>query len=120
MKTCARELCSTLVALAFLLGLDTRPSHSQELLLKVIGAPEVVFSWRSQACDPWHIPDAPVRAFRLSDGNVRLLIAHYHNRILVGPNMNEMKPHCPILFQARQNDDPAMFDDRGWIVATYT
>ncbi|NUB17512.1 hypothetical protein GAY28_37970, partial [Azospirillum brasilense] len=66
------------------------------------------------------MPDAPARAWRAADGSVRLLAAHTRARILSGPSLNELHHACRIVFQSAKRDDPARFDDMGWLTSPYT
>lgn len=84
------------------------------------GAPETVFRWASRACPERMIPDAPARAFRGADGQVRLIATSYENWSLHGPSMDEVRPECRSLFRGAERSDPLAFDDRGWIEAVYT
>ena len=66
------------------------------------------------------IPDGPARAFRDSAGKVRLIATSYENWSLYGSSLDDVKPDCQPLFHGAERSDPAAFDDRGWIEATYT
>ena len=88
--------------------------------LRVVGPAETVFSYTHDRCDAEDIPDAPARAIRLQSGQVRLFAPHFHNRVLSGPGLLQVRPDCRIVFSGAERDDPAAFDDRGWIVSPYT
>ncbi|WP_448187873.1 hypothetical protein [Azospirillum sp. sgz301742] len=82
--------------------------------------PQVVFDWKTQACEPWDVPDAPARAWRGADGQVRLLATHYRARLMAGPSLDTLKHDCRIVFQADHDAAPEHFDDMGWLVSPYT
>jgi hypothetical protein len=66
------------------------------------------------------IPDAPLRAFRRADGVVVAYATHYLNRSMVGPSLSQLAHDCHLVYQGRHLEDPAKFDDRTWITATWT
>ncbi|WP_197711185.1 hypothetical protein [Azospirillum brasilense] len=111
----------TLVLIACTLLLAT-PSHAADLRVSVPAdaALETVYDHRTQACEDWDVPDAPARAWRAADGSVRLLAAHTRARILSGPSLNDLHHACRIVFQSAKRDDPARFDDMGWLTSPYT
>ncbi|CAO3433701.1 hypothetical protein [Azospirillum doebereinerae] len=82
--------------------------------------PETVFDWSGQACEGWDVPDAPARAWRSDDGSVHLLAAHTSARALTGPSLDHVAPDCKVVFDSGRKDDPARYDDRGWLAAPYT
>ncbi|SMH29462.1 hypothetical protein SAMN02982994_0176 [Azospirillum lipoferum] len=103
------------------------PSHAAELRAPELRAivppdarPETVFDWRTQACEGWDVPDAPARAWRSADGTVHLLAAHTTARALTGPTLDRVAPDCRVVFDSGRQDDPARYDDRGWLAAPYT
>jgi hypothetical protein len=101
-------------------GRAAEPAPGPGLSLRIIGPPETVFELKRDACEPNDIPDAPARAVRTADGQVQLYAAHFRNRRMVGPDLLHLKPDCRIVFQGSEKDDPAAFDDRGWIASLYT
>jgi len=96
------------------------PGAEPGLRVAVAGAPVVVASHAGDACETWDIPDAPARAIRVATGEVLLFATHFHNRVLRGPNLGDMHRDCRVVFAGREDDDPAAFDDRGWIASPYT
>lgn len=96
------------------------PARSEATAPAVIGAPETVFDWSRERCATWDIPDTPARAWRGSDGRVRLVAGSEASRANVGPVLGELEHDCAVLYRGTAADDPAAYDDRVWIHATYT
>ena len=86
----------------------------------VIGAPEVVFSAKRDSCDGNDVPDAPLRAFRDADGQVVAFGLHYVNRALRGESLDRLAIDCNVVLASGGNPEPAAYDDRSWITATWT
>ena len=86
----------------------------------VVGAPEVVFARTRDACDGHDVPDAPARAFRDKRGHVVLFAMHYENRALRGESLDELKLDCTVVLGSGHRSDPAAYDDKSWITATWT
>jgi hypothetical protein len=109
-------------ATGVLLCLFPQPGKAQgpELEIAVTGPPVVVFDHARDACEAWDIPDAPARAVRTSDHQVLMFATHFRNRVLHGPDLNHVRPNCQVVFAGAEADDPAAFDDRGWLAAPYT
>jgi hypothetical protein len=81
---------------------------------------ETVFAWARERCEEWHIPDAPLRAFRDQQGAVVAFASNYRNRALTGSGLDRIKTSCAISFEARNSPDPAQYSDKSWIAATWT
>lgn len=88
--------------------------------LTPIGPPTTIFSARKDACDGADVPDAPSRAFRDASGAVALYGMHFRNRALRGPDLDHLKIDCRIVLDSGEKSDPALYDDRSWITATWT
>jgi hypothetical protein len=86
----------------------------------VTGPLEVVFAAPRDACDGHDAPDAPARAFRNAEGEVVLFATHYRNRALRGKSLGALKIDCRVVLQASGSEDPAAYDDKSWITATWT
>lgn len=84
------------------------------------GAPEIVYAAPVDGCTPDDVPDAPVRAFRDASGGVTLFGLHYDNRALKGPDVGHLKIDCHLVYASHGDADPARYDDRSWIAATWT
>nr|WP_294500893.1 hypothetical protein [uncultured Rhodopila sp.] len=86
----------------------------------VTGSPVVVFAYKTDRCDELDIPDAALRAYRRADGMIVGFSTHFPNRRLVGSSISDLKRDCRVVYQGRHDPDPAAFDDRTWIAATWT
>lgn len=85
-----------------------------------VGTPIVVFDPKRDACDGHDVADAPLRAWRGEDGQVHAFALHYENRRLSGKSLLAMKIECPVVYRGTGDGDPARYDDRVWIGATWT
>jgi hypothetical protein len=86
---------------------DNEPRVSTLKPVQIIGSEETVF-------------DYPARAFRDANGQVNLIAAHYVNRRFVGPSLNRLEHPCDVILRSGMSPDPAAYDDREWLAATYT
>ncbi|MBP2314236.1 hypothetical protein [Azospirillum soli] len=109
-------------ALALTLALLTTPLHAAELRATVPpGAQlETVYDHGTQACEAWDVPDAPARAWKGADGTVHLLAAHLRARTLNGPSLNAVRHDCRVVYESKKQDDPARYDDMGWLASPYS
>ncbi len=89
--------------------------------ITVTGPEQVVFDWTTDQCEPEHIPDIAARAFRDAEGQVQLIVGHYVNYRMIGPDLNNVATDCtgPMLV-SDYDPDPAQFNDSEWIGSTYT
>lgn len=105
-----RSICLVLMLLA-------RAALAQELP-RVVGPEETVFDWSRDACARWDAPDAPARAWRTETG-VALIAGAEANRRATGPDLDHLEHGCAVVFRGSGRDDPAAYDDRGWVAATW-
>jgi hypothetical protein len=113
-----QRACAVLaVALAALsLALAAGPGRAAPpARLTVVGAPQVVFDWSSEACSPNEEADLPARALRDASGQVELFLSHYVNYRLVGHSLRWLHPDCRPVMASPENGHPAAFADRQWI-----
>ncbi len=112
-----------LAAFTLLCGLVPLRSQAAEpplSALTVTGPERLIFSATRDACDGADVPDAPARAFRDATGGIALFGLHYRNRALRGPDFDRLKIDCRVVLDSGGKGDPALYDDRSWITATWT
>lgn len=73
----------------------------------------------STRCDALDIPDAPMRAFRQSDGSIRAFATHYRNRSLIGTSLDSLARDCSVAYEGSLDTDPLHHDYKTWIAATW-
>ena len=88
--------------------------------VRLAGPARLVFDPARDGCDGNDVPDAPARAFRRADGSIVLFGLHYTNHPLVGPSLDALKVSCHSALESHGNPDPAAYDDRSWIAATWS
>jgi hypothetical protein len=96
-------------------GEDVEPLSERE---------QIVFDYSEDHCedDPFHIPDAPVRAFRDDRERVHLIVASRHSRRMLGPDLESVavEPDCPVILFSHESLDHSTYDNLEWLTATYT
>lgn len=109
-------------ALAFLCLIGAAQAAPEPPLssLTLVGPAATVFSARRDACDGADVPDASARAFRDATGAVAVFGMHYRNRALRGPDLDRLRLDCTVVLDSGEKADPALYDDRSWITATWT
>jgi hypothetical protein len=108
------------VTLSLLMFISQAPARVIAAPVIVVGNNPVTVFAEAQRCEPLDLPDAPLRAFRRPDGMVVAFATHYLNRALVGPSLSHLSHDCKLVYQGKHLADPAQFDDRTWITATWT
>lgn len=86
---------------------------------KFTAPPETVFD-TGDACELIDTPDAPARAWRDSANIVHLVTAHYVARARVGPNLNQLRRDCRVIYRSPHDPNPAHGLDENWLAASYT
>ncbi|GJE19466.1 hypothetical protein [Methylobacterium marchantiae] len=111
-----------LALLLFVLISGTAAARGEPPLsaLTLVGGPTTIFKAGRDACDGADVPDASARAFRDSSGDVAVFGMHYRNRVLRGPSLDQLKLDCAVVLESGEKADPAAYDDRSWITATWT
>ena len=90
------------------------------LTLQVISLPVPAIPGARPGCDPLDIPDTPARAIRLRTGEVQLYASHFKNRVERGEGLLTLKHDCRVVLSGGEQDEPAAYDDRAWIVSPWT
>jgi len=88
--------------------------------VNIIGTAETVYDWTTDQCESEDIPDLPARVFRDSNGKVQLIATHFTNRRMIGDDLDSVERDCSVIMGSDQDPDPARYNDREWINATYT
>jgi hypothetical protein len=98
----------------------TTPESFPDPSIKVTGDEEVVYDWTNDRCEGPNVPDLASRAFRGADGQVQLILSHFDNYRMLGPELNSVKIDCHKLMESTHNADPSVYTDVEWIAAPYT
>ncbi len=88
--------------------------------LSITGSEESVWLHHRDGCDAQHIPDAPLRAIKRSDGQIVAYSADNKNRPLIGNSILELKTSCDPSYEGAESPDPRTLDYRAWIAALWT
>ena len=117
--------CRRRIALgALILGLMAGGAEAASLPqidLVLGGTPDVVFDMNRQSCNPPDVmPDVNPRAFRDSRGMIVFFALHSVNRTLRGPDLSHLKLDCHVVLDSGNDPDPAHYNDRNFITATWT
>ena len=88
--------------------------------LTLVGPPQTIFDTKKDACDGNDQPDAPLRLFRDAEGKLAGFGLHYVNRALRGDTLAGLKIDCRVVLASGSRGDPAAYDDKSWITATWT
>lgn len=88
--------------------------------LNVVNHLETIFSWSRDACEKWDIPDAPARAYRDADGNIRFIASSSPPRAFVGQDLDHIHHQCGLIFRGAESRRPDAFDWHAWLTSFYT
>jgi hypothetical protein len=107
-----------------LLGCSSAPRASERIVVPaasafVTGPKELVFDTKN-SCEQIDIPDAPARAFRDDHNLVHLIATHYVARAMIGPNLNQLRHDCHVIYRSPKDPDPSHFQDNNWLYSFYT
>jgi hypothetical protein len=111
-------LAGALVAAGSLAAAEPAPGYRVEIVPGA--AEETVFDWSRQRCEQWHIPDAPLRAYRDDRDEVVAFASHHRSRAMTGPGLERLATSCAVSFEGKHNADPSAYSDFSWIAATWT
>lgn len=114
------DLLRPFAVAALLTCLGAPAAMAEDLSIRLAGTIETVFDYTEEACEPLDVPDGPARAFRDADGTIRLIATHYVNRAFVGPDLDALRHDCTVIYRGGNQDDPAAYDDRAWLMSPYT
>lgn len=85
-----------------------------------VGTVETVYDYSVSKCNTIDIPDAPARAFRDASGKINLIASHYTSWRMTGASFTSLTKDCDTIMGSHNDSDPSKFNDREWIVSTYT
>ena len=114
-----RAGCLVLGLLAGMSAL-TLEVHAQQVRLEVTGRPQVLFDSARDGCDGVDVPDVNPRAFRDDKGQIVFFALHYINRAMRGPDLAHLKLDCRIVVTSNFDPEPAHYNDRSFVTATWT
>jgi hypothetical protein len=107
-------------ALIVLPTIPIPPARAQNVGIEVTGKPAAIFDSAHDGCEPIDVPDVNPRAFRDEQGQVVVFALHFINRALRGPDLDHLKLDCHVVLTSHFDADPAHYDDRNYIAATWT
>ena len=114
------RVCCVLAWLAVVAGARSWASDLPSVTAAWDGPAEVVFDTEASACERVDLPDGIPRAFRDYTGTVHLFAPNSIARAMVGPNLNEVKLDCHVVYRSPEDPDPAHFQDQNWLNSFYT
>ncbi len=103
-----------------LVGVGRSASLVPNAQIRFAGGRQIVFNWRTQACEPAQVADLPARAFRDDRGRVQLLLSHFDNFRMIGPSLSRLHVDCRPVMTSAEHANPAAYSDRQWIASPYT
>jgi hypothetical protein len=109
-----------LLALAPLVRAPGAHSATAPARVQVVGARQVVFDWSQEACEPFGYPDLPARAFRDDAGRTQLLLSHFDNFRMIGPDLDRLSVNCEPVMLSHKSPSARRFEDREWIASIFT
>ena len=106
------------LAVAFALAAAASPAWAEEAP-RVSARRRRSSTGRPRRCADWDIPDTPARAWRGRDGTVHALPERSEAGRAPARASAQLARDCTVLYRGAGADDPAAYDDRAWIHATY-
>ena len=90
------------------------------LTIEITGPARPLFDVAATPCESFTQPDVNPRAFRTASGATRMFALDQDNRSFLGADLSQAKPTCRSSLPSGENADPAAFDGRRYITATWT
>jgi hypothetical protein len=113
-------LRSSFVLLAWVVTSAQTTGPAPTIQISPDGPQFTIFRWMTDKCGDDDIPDAPLRAVRLSDGKLFAAANHYTNQVFRGNDFASLKKDCRSIYEGKQNSAPAAFDDRTWLMSFWS
>ncbi|MHB8886751.1 MAG: hypothetical protein ACYC5H_17040, partial [Methylovirgula sp.] len=98
----------------------TVAAEALQMKLRGNSGPEVVFDSAHDGCAAEDMPDINARAFRNAQGDVVMFALYDMNRALRGKDPAHLKLDCHVVLASHFDPDPAHYDDRNFLTATWT
>jgi hypothetical protein len=105
---------------ASLLLMTARNAGAADATLSLLGEPQIVFDSVRDGCEAIDVPDINPRAFRDAHGNVVFFGLHLVNRAMRGKDLSHLAIDCHVVLGSGFDPDPAHYNDRNFITATWT
>jgi hypothetical protein len=96
-----------------------QPTLAPVVTAAFTGSPQPVFDTLN-GCEKIDIPDTSAHAFRDQHQIVHLIATHYVARAMIGPNLNNLKHDCHVIYRAPEDTDPSHFQYENWLYSFYT
>jgi len=91
--------------------------------IRLEGVPIRVFDHRHDKQEMHHLPDASLAAWKEADGTVNLMIPHFENYRMRGPNLEQLKSAPEKIFSSFQQAadlEETSYNYHHWLTAPYT
>ena len=95
-------------------------ASAADAALALIGKPEIIFDSVRDGCESIDMPDINPRAFRDAKGDVVFFGLHLVNRAMRGKDLSHLAIDCHVVLGSGLDPDPAHYNDRNYITATWT
>lgn len=110
------------LALSFMIAaiMGSGSATAQDVKLAPGSAPEIMFDSAQKHCDENDMPDVNARAFRDQSGEIVMFALYDSNHALRGKSFDTLAIDCHSSLTSRFDPDPAHYDDRNFLTATWT
>jgi hypothetical protein len=91
--------------------------------IHVIGDPILVFDHRTDKRDPLHLPDIAPTAWKEADGTVNVLVSHFENYRMRGPDLEHLTSFPNIIYDSQSQSQDLVeshYNYHHWLAAPYT
>jgi hypothetical protein len=119
-KPSTRAAFSFIALVASLWLLAVHDARAADATLALVGEPQILFDAARDGCDAIDMPDINARAFRDANGDIVFFGLHLTNRVLRGKDLSHLAIDCHVVLGSGFDPDPAHYNDRNFITATWT